>query len=99
MEPLNPHLATAPAEAKPANPLTREPSYTAYLDDRVAFYYDSLPRGNYHFYFRTRAAIRGEFIQPAAYAELMYEEAVSGNSAGARVVIQAEAEEQGSHTN
>ncbi|MEJ2693305.1 MAG: alpha-2-macroglobulin family protein, partial [Candidatus Thiodiazotropha sp.] len=93
MEPLNPHLATAPVEAKPANSLTREPSYTAYLDDRVAFYYDSLPRGNYHFYFRTRATIQGEFIQPAAYAELMYEEAVSGNSAGARVVIQAKAGE------
>jgi len=92
MEPLNPHLATAPAEAKPANTLTLAPAYAAYLDDRVAFYYDSLPKGNYHFYFRTRATIRGEFIQPAAYAEMMYEEAVMGNSAGARVVVEEKQE-------
>lgn len=89
MEPMNPQLATAPAEAKPQGKLTLEPTYASYLDDQVIFYYDSLPKGNYHFYFRTRASIEGSFIQPAAYAELMYEEAVNGNSAGARVVIGA----------
>ena len=88
LEPMNPQLATAPAEAKPHGKLTLKPTYAAYLDDQVAFYFDSLPKGNYHFYFRTRASIEGRFIQPAAYAELMYEEAVNGNSAGARVVIE-----------
>jgi len=88
LEPMNPQLATAPAEAKPHGKLTLKPTYAAYLDDQVAFYFDSLPKGNYHFYFRTRASIEGSFIQPAAYAELMYEEAVNGNSAGARVIIE-----------
>jgi uncharacterized protein YfaS (alpha-2-macroglobulin family) len=88
MEPMNPQLITAPAEATPQGQLTLKPTYSAYMDDQVTFYYDSLSKGNYHFYFRTRASIEGSFIQPAAYAELMYEESVNGNSAGARVVIE-----------
>jgi len=92
MEPLNPRLATAPPEAKAEGTITLEPSYSAYMDDQVAFYYDSLPKGNYHFYFRTRATIQGVFIQPAAYAEMMYEEAVMGNSAGAKVSIERKVE-------
>jgi uncharacterized protein YfaS (alpha-2-macroglobulin family) len=87
MEVMNPHLATASAEAKPQGNLSLEPSYTAYLDDQVAFYYDSLPKGNYEFYFRSRASIAGAFIQPAAYAEMMYQQAVNGNSAGVRIAI------------
>jgi uncharacterized protein YfaS (alpha-2-macroglobulin family) len=87
MEVMNPHLATASADAKPQGNLTLAPSYAAYLDDKVAFYYDSLPKGNYEFYFRSRATVAGEFIQPAAYAEMMYQQAVTGNSAGARIVI------------
>ena len=89
MEPLNPALATAPPEAKPRGQLTLAPSYVAYLDDQVAYYYDTLPKGTYHFYFRTRATIAGRFIQPAAYAEMMYRQAVSGNSHGSVVVITA----------
>lgn len=87
MEVMNPHLATASAAAKPQGTLTLEPSYAAYLDDQVAFYYDSLPKGNYEFYFRSRATIAGAFIQPAAYAEMMYQQAINGNSAGVRVAI------------
>jgi len=89
MEPMNPNLATAPAEAKPRGAITLTPTYADYADDQVVFYYDSLPMGNYHFYFRTRASIKGNYIQPPAYAELMYHEAVNGNSAGARVIIDA----------
>jgi len=89
LEILNPHLATAPPEAKPKGNLTLSPSYAAYLDDQVAFYYDSLPKGNYDFYFRTRASIPGSFIQPAAYAQMMYQDAVNGNSSGARIEIKA----------
>ncbi len=89
MEPLNPSLATAPPEARPRGVLTRPPTYAAYLDDRVAFYYDSLPKGSYDFYFRTRATTAGTFVQPAAYAEAMYDATVHGNGNGALVHISA----------
>ena len=88
MEPLNPALATASSDAKPRGTLTREPTYVTYLDDRVAFYYDTLPKGTFDFYFRTRAVTAGHFIQPAAQAEMMYDGSVRGNSAGARVEVQ-----------
>ncbi|MCP3957749.1 MAG: alpha-2-macroglobulin [bacterium] len=87
MEPLNPRLATAPPEARPSGTLTTQPSYVAYLDDSVTFYYDSLPKGTHDFYFRVRANVPGTFIQPAALAEMMYDESVRGNSHGAKVVI------------
>ena len=89
LEPLNPKLATAPAEATPSGSLTATPSYVAYMDDQVAFYYDSLPKGNYHFYFRTRATVPGQFTQPQARAELMYDGAVHGESVGVRVEVSA----------
>ncbi|HUK14173.1 MAG TPA: MG2 domain-containing protein [Thermoanaerobaculaceae bacterium] len=87
MEPMNPNLATAPAEAKPAGAITLAPTYAAYLDDQVAFYYDALPKGTYDFFFRTRATVAGSYIQPPARAELMYDSAVRGNGAGARVEV------------
>ena len=87
MEPLNPNLATAPPEAKPTGSLTLVPTYVAYLDDSVSFYYNSLPKGTYDFYFRTRATIPGSFIQPPAQAELMYDGAVYGNGSGARIEV------------
>jgi len=87
LEPLNPALATAPPEAKPSSGPTLKPTYVAFLDDQVAYYYDTLPKGTYDFYFRTRASIEGTFIQPAARAEMMYDGAVTGSSAGARVEV------------
>lgn len=87
MEALNPALATAPPEAKPNGQLTRLPSYVAFMDDQMAYYYDTLPKGSYHFYFRTQATIPGSYIQPAAQAEMMYDQTVNGQSFGARVVI------------
>jgi uncharacterized protein YfaS (alpha-2-macroglobulin family) len=92
MEPLNPRLATAPPEATPAGSLTREPTYAAYLDDSVTFYYNTLPKGTYDFYFRARAAVPGRFIQPAAAAELMYDGTVRGNGNGAMMEIEPAAE-------
>jgi uncharacterized protein YfaS (alpha-2-macroglobulin family) len=89
LEPLNPKLATAPPEATPSGSLTATPSYVAYLDDQVTFYYDTLPKGSYHFYFRTRATVPGSFTQPQARAELMYDAAVHGESNGARVEVSA----------
>jgi hypothetical protein len=88
LEPLNPRLATAPPEAAPAGSLTRQPTYAAYLDDQVAFYYDSLPAGSYDFYFRTRATVPGSFVQPPAKAEMMYDGATRGSGAGARVTVE-----------
>lgn len=87
MEPLNPSLATAPPEAKTEGSLTLEPSYVAFLDDQVAFYYDTLPKGTYDFYFRTRAQIEGSYVQPAARAEMMYDGTVEGTSPGARIEV------------
>ncbi len=88
MEPLNPNLATAPPESRATGQITMQPTYAAYLDDQVAFYYNTLPKGTYDFYFRGRATIPGSFIQPAAHAEMMYDAAVRGNSFGAKVRIQ-----------
>jgi len=87
MEPLNPALATAPPEAKPSGETTLAPSSVAFLDDHVAYFYDGLPKGTYRFAFRMRAHIPGTFVQPAAYAELMYDGSVNGNSSGATIVI------------
>jgi uncharacterized protein YfaS (alpha-2-macroglobulin family) len=87
MEPLDPTLLTAPPEATPSSPPTLAPSYVAFLDDRVGYFYDTLPAGTYEFYFRTKAAVPGRFIQPAAKAVMMYDDAVSGGGAGAVVVV------------
>lgn len=94
MEPLNPALATAPPEAVTDGQITLAATYVKFLDDQVAFYYDNLPKGNYHFYFRTRATIPGIYIQPAAYSEKMYDELVNGNSVGAKIVITSKGEGQ-----
>ncbi|MCB9743417.1 MAG: alpha-2-macroglobulin [Alphaproteobacteria bacterium] len=88
VEPLNPRLATAPPEAQPSSALTRDPTYAAYYDDAVSFFYDVLPKGTYDFYFRTRAATPGQFTQPPAQAQKMYDLAVMGRSPGARVVVE-----------
>jgi hypothetical protein len=87
MEPLNPALATAPPEAKPRGAATRQASYVQVLDDAASFFFDELPAGTYDLYFRTRAQVPGSYVQPAAWAELMYDAAVRGNSCGARVVV------------
>jgi alpha-2-macroglobulin len=86
-EPLNPKLAGAPREAAPSGSLTMAPTYSLYADDRVVFYYDTLPKGTYHFYFRVRASFSGSFTEPAAGAELMYNLGVRGRSDGAEVKV------------
>jgi uncharacterized protein YfaS (alpha-2-macroglobulin family) len=89
MEPLNPELATAPPEATPSAPPTLKPTFVAFLDDQIAYFYETLPKGTYDFHFREKANVPGSFIQPGAYAEMMYNEAVNGNGAGAMVTIGA----------
>ena len=87
MEPLNPHLATAPPEAKPSQPPTLAPSYVAFEDDKVMYFYDALPKGSYDFRVRSRATVPGRFIQPPAAARAMYDDTVNGSGNGALVVV------------
>ena len=84
---MNPKLATSSSDATPSGVTTFEPTYVAFVDDRLAFYYDTLPKGTFDFYVRTRATTAGRFVQPAAQAEMMYDGSVRGNSAGGRVEI------------
>lgn len=88
IEPLDPALETAPPEARTEGRLTLEPAYRAFFDDRVAFYYDTLPAGSYEFAFRARAQIPGDFQLPGARAETMYDGAVNGSSPGSRLTIE-----------
>jgi len=91
LEVLNPALATAPPEARPSAALTLAPSYAAFRDDHVAFYYDTLPAGTFDFAFRGRATVAGRFVQPPARAEMMYDGAVWGRSHGARILVEVKA--------
>jgi uncharacterized protein YfaS (alpha-2-macroglobulin family) len=89
VEVLNAALATAPPEARTRGQATLEPTYVQVLDDRVSFFYDTLPAGTFDLFFRTRATVSGSFIQPPAKAEMMYDAAVRGTSPGARVEVAA----------
>ena len=86
-EPMNPNLATAPKAAKPVGTMTQEPAYAQYQDDQVVFYYDTLQKGTYDFYFRLKASIAGSFVHPPAKAEMMYRETVRGRSDGTRIIV------------
>jgi hypothetical protein len=86
-EPMNPDLATSPPEASPRGRLTLQPSYTKYEDDKVQFFYDTLPKGQYEFYFRVRAGFEGSFVQPPAESQMMYDLRIKGRSGGTRIQI------------
>lgn len=86
-DPLNPNLQTSPPESHPKGAITLKPTYSTYLDDQVVFYYDALPKGTYHFYFRVRATTPGSYTQPPAFAEMMYDRATRGRSAGANIEV------------
>lgn len=87
VDPLNPNLATSPPEARPNGRDTLAPTHLAFLDDRVDYYFETLPKGTYDFYFRTRATTPGRFVQPPARTEMMYDGTVVGHSPGAEVRI------------
>jgi alpha-2-macroglobulin len=87
LEPLNPNLATAPAEATPSAGPTLAPTWTSFGDDRVFYAYERLPKGNYRFVFRMSAQVAGSFTQPPGEAETMYQAGVYGASAGQRIVV------------
>ncbi|PWB83091.1 MAG: alpha-2-macroglobulin [Methylocystaceae bacterium] len=86
-EPLNPNLATSPAEAQPSSAPTLAPTSVSFGDDRVFYAYDVLPKGNYRFAFRARAQIAGAFTEPPGVVETMYKKGLQGVSAGRRVEI------------
>ena len=87
VDPLNPRLATAPPEARPSGTSTGAATWADWRDDRVTFFFEALPKGTYDVYFRTRATTPGRFVMPPATAELLYDRAVRGRSAGARLVV------------
>jgi hypothetical protein len=89
-EPMNPELATSPAEAKPVGKISLMPTYTDYEDDQVTFYYDSLPAGTYDFYFRARVNFEGEATLPPVLVQCLYELGVQGSSDGAIVLAKEE---------
>ncbi|MBE9607071.1 alpha-2-macroglobulin [Acetobacteraceae bacterium H6797] len=86
-EPLNPNLATAPAEAAPSAAPSPAPDWASYGDDAVTAVYTTLPRGNHRLAFRLRAQVAGSFTQPPGEAVMLYRPGVEGSSAGARVEI------------
>jgi len=87
LEPLNPELANAPAEAKPSESDSLSPAYVQRLDHEVRYYFLRLPRGTHTFHFRVRAATEGSFVHPAPYAEMMYREEVRGRGDGLRILV------------
>jgi uncharacterized protein YfaS (alpha-2-macroglobulin family) len=87
LEPLNPALATATADATPSAGPTLAPSWSSYGDDEVTAVYLRLPAGTYTLRTRMRAAIAGSFTAPSATADMLYRPGTSGSSAGARVVV------------
>ncbi len=87
LEPLNPALATATAEATPSAPPTLAPSWSGYGDDEVAAVWLQLPAGTYALRFRMRAGTAGSFTEPPATAETLYQRGITAATAGGRVVV------------
>jgi uncharacterized protein YfaS (alpha-2-macroglobulin family) len=86
-EPLNPALATAPAEATPSAPPTVPPAYVRFGDDEALNVWLEFARGTATLRMRLRATFPGTFTAPAAWAEAQYNPGVAGNSAGAQIII------------
>jgi uncharacterized protein YfaS (alpha-2-macroglobulin family) len=87
LEPLNPALATATAEAIPSAAPTFPASYSSYGDDQVLQVWLSFPHGTATLRTRLRATVPGTFTAPPAVAEALYNPGVAGASAGAKVVV------------
>jgi uncharacterized protein YfaS (alpha-2-macroglobulin family) len=87
LEPLNPALATATADAQPSAGPTLVPSWASYGDDEVVAVWLDLPPGTYALRTRLRATTAGSFTEPPASAEMLYQLGVTGSSAGARVIV------------
>ena len=78
MEPLNPALATATAEATPSAGPTLAPSWSNYGDDAVTAVWLQLPRGTFSLRTRMRATIAGSFTEPPAGVAMLYAPGILG---------------------
>ena len=87
LEPLNPNIATAPAEAAPSAGPTLAPSYAAFNDDEVLQVWLSLPKGTVTVRNRLRATTPGTYTQPPATAEMLYLPGTNGSTQGQRVIV------------
>jgi len=87
LEPLNPALATATADAAPSAGPTLAPSYASYGDDEVVAVWLTLPKGTYSLRTRMRATTDGVFTQPPATAEMLYQPSVSAATGGEKVIV------------
>ncbi len=87
LEPLNPALATAPADAQPSAGPSLAPSYASYGDDEVVAVWMTLPAGSFSMRTRMRAQTAGSFTDPPASAEMLYQLGVRGSTGGMRVVV------------
>jgi hypothetical protein len=87
LEPLNPALATATADAAPSAAPTLPPSYASYADDEVVAVWLFLPKGTYALRTRMRAITSGLYTQPPATVEMLYQPAVSAATNGQRVAV------------
>jgi uncharacterized protein YfaS (alpha-2-macroglobulin family) len=88
LEPLNPALENAGADARPSQPDSITPAYVQRLDNEVRYYFLQLPPGTHTFHFRVRAVTEGSFVHPAPYAEQMYRQEIRGRGEGLRIVVQ-----------
>lgn len=87
LEPLNPTLATATAEALPSAGPTVPASWSSYGDDEVLQVWLDFPRGTAVVRTRMRATIPGSYTEPPAQALMLYRDGVGARSAGARVIV------------
>ena len=81
-EPLNPNLATAPAEAQPSIAPTLPPTWVAFGDDRVFYADDFAAEGNLPLRLCLRAQTAGAYTQPPAIVAAMYKKGLRATSAG-----------------
>ncbi len=87
MEPLNPDLATATADATPSAAPTVAPDWSSYGDDEVVAVWLDLPGGTATLRTRLRATVPGRYTEPPATAEMLYRPAVTGSTAGRLIVV------------
>lgn len=87
LEPLNPALATASADATPSAGPTLAPSYASYADDEAVAVWLTLPKGTYAMRTRMRATTAGSYTQPPATAEMLYQPSTTASTAGQRVIV------------
>ena len=87
LEPLNPALATATADALPSAGPTVAPSWSSFGDDEVLQVWLEFPRGTAVVRTRMRASVPGSYTEPPATALMLYQDGVNARSAGARVIV------------